>query len=227
MQYPFWDQSRQTQSAGVWQYFSFMIMNRHGATTFKALNCSHIRTLLLKKEVWFNVNYSWLVSMQNIQNPWPELVVDTVLCSYLLLSMYVLKTVSTVFLVPLKHPCMCSKQFRPRVLYVMKLQCFINYVASWCHDSDFQPKDYQRYHKKYFDSLRKAKIKLVTCSLICFLGTPEFWSEEKIPLREEKKILLDLSCMLEGKRKGRWKRPSFQNINMIHAITTGSQTQLQ
>lgn len=28
--------------------------------------------------------------------------------------------------------------------------------------------------------------------------------------------------MLEGKRKGRWKRPSFQNINMIHAITTGT-----
>lgn len=34
---------------------------------------------------------------------------------------------------------------------------------------------------------------------------------------EKKKILLDLSWVLWGKRKGRWKRLSFQNINMIHA----------
>lgn len=74
-------------------------------------------------------------------------------------------------------------------------------------------------------SIVLEKLKFVTSSLIIIAQNSRvlIWGENSL----QKKVRLDVSCVLWGKRKGRRKRPSFQNVNMIHSITTGSQTQIQ
>lgn len=90
--------------------------------------------------------------------------------------------------------------------------------CNWCHFLFSTPKTTR--NTVYFNSLRKAKIPFVSCWWITFA-----YNFQTSDLR--KKTTLNCSSMLEGKRKGRWKRPSFQNINMIHAITISSQSQIK
>lgn len=139
----------------------------------------------------FKVNYSWHACMQNIQN----------LCAPICYFSYMYSKPSLLI------KCLFS-------LWNISAM-FSKILCNWMLWFIFSTQGLPKYHKKYFNNLRKATVKFVTCSWIFSFRTPEFWSEKKIPLRKLKKKnpnnkqVLDLSCMLEGKRKGRWKRPSF------------------
>ena len=96
------------------------------------------------------------------------------------------------FTFPSKYHCSVSQDI---------LQFYVTFHIFTCEP-------YQKYCKKYFNSLRKAKIQFATSSLSLHRTGVLIWRENSL----EKKILLDLSCMLWGKRKGRWKRPFFFRI---------------